>query len=298
MASTSPGQLPDEQTCTGLGLVKFDWAPDGDSQASLGQAPEVRCFGRRLSQEAAAAGWPSEAGALGRGRSSGTGGRSTAAEDQSSSITGGSTYMKVAEPTWALICAGQLRVRSAANRVAAGHHLGQPSAASVQQIGPAAMPCHVRCQGISLRLERGLPDADAGHTASRPEEVGDGPRPVMSAGPLIASVEAFAGGAAMVAMQDIARTAWRNTQAVVDRAGSILLSVQGAAHETSGPVRFTSDMVGATQKICTQAGKIAARSAEQVGRLASLPLRLRSGGEAAAGGSSGPPGSEPRQGGG
>lgn len=266
-ASSTSGELPDElQTCAGLGWVKFGAALSGVEQAPLGQPPEIRCFGRRFSQAVAAAAV---------GRHSGATGSSTG--PAAASAPAANTFAKVGDATSAVACVGQLSliVRTA----------GPParlSATVAQQAAP-----YFRCDGLSFKVERVAPaHSKQGAVASvAAEEPRDAKKP--------ASTEAEA--AANYPGEEMAQGVLRYGKAVADRASAIVSSVGGAANNANGPVKFATDMGGAAEKICRQAGKIAARSAQQVGQIASLPLRLLgsgsgSAGEAAAGGEGRPGG--------
>jgi len=366
MATSTSGEIPDElQTCAGIGWVKVDNAVHGGGAGgSAAQAPAVRCVGLRLSQPVGppvapsgshgggstnSAGWSSSgspptaaAPAAPRGRSLGVGGTSGAGETVGAPApaAGATPLVKVDEPNWALVCAGQLSliVRSAVASSGSDPRNGSGAAASANGEGSSAAgaPWVVRCDGLSIRMERITVGNSSSHGAGAaggsssssssssssgssssssssserqpnqqqhhgaPQSAEAPPRGVASspgnspeggawpswplAPPSVlppGAVEAF-------------RAAARGAEAVADRASTILVSVGGAANETAGPVRFLSNTFGASVKICTQAGKIVCRSVEQVGRLASLPIRLRDGGFGGGGGG----GQEPRPGGG
>ncbi|CAE8738087.1 unnamed protein product, partial [Polarella glacialis] len=174
-------RLGEVQTCAGIGWVKFDpqllqkhmeqhqqrkllqqhQQPADSRSASavhdvlLSHAPEVRCFGLRLSQEAV----PSS----GRRESHSDDQEHQPASSTSSSAPGRSAaaaapaartaFAEVAEQTWAVVCAGQLSIIV-------------PEAAS----GASWEPCAVRCEGVSFRIERVQVPANSRSVAATPSE--------------------------------------------------------------------------------------------------------------------------------
>jgi len=292
-----------------------------------GMPPEVRCFGRVSVQPVAVTAPPPGAATPGARRTSHT--TATASQAGSSaggqggggsgSVTDGRhSFTKVGEPTAALACAGQLSliVRSPASALAAA---GGSSSSS--NSGGLPAPCHFRCEGLCFKIERvgsssaavssstapaassaasaaasaaaananaatttttdGSPTAAS--TGSRAQ--GEGQRPATAA-PAAAepTADSWPG-------EETAQAALKTAQAVVGKAQIIVQSLGGAAQgANSGPGKIATDMVAHSQKICQQAGKIVARSAQQLGQLATLPLRLRDGGGEAADGGEGRPG--------
>lgn len=147
---------------------------------------------------------------------------------------------------------------------AAGAPLTAGYASRTPQLEPPWAPCHVHCDGISFRLEKVLSDAAPADAAA-----GNDARPAREEAPVAAGLRAL-GEAELV------QAAARGAGAVLGRAGAIMLSVRGATVE-HGPSRIAADTAGAARRICIQAGKIAKRSVEHVGRIATLPWRLTGG---------------------
>lgn len=247
-----PGEL---QTCAGLGWVKLDRTgdPGADGQTEV---PAVRCVGMRFSQQLAPAGGGRAAEAAAGSRS-----RSVEAAGKGLSRSLGS------EQTWALVCAGQLSMIMPPV-TPAGSPLATATAVSrTPQLEPPWAPCHVHCDGISFRLEKVMAaDSSAAASSTAINEASQPQREELPASSTLAAA----------GESDLLRVALRGAEAVAGRASSILWSVTGATHE-SGPGRLAADTASTARRICAQAGKIAKRSAEHVGRIALLPWRLAGG---------------------
>jgi len=260
----------------------------GDAVRSSNSPPAAAVHGRQ--------GVASNDGAAADGGSAGQAMATAAA------AANGGKFANVPEPTWALLCAGQLRmiVRSAATG------RGSASCGGGASSNAPGAPCHVRCDGMSFRLERIAMAGNGGGSSrngdrqpqaaplqaeedrsSLPQAAAADTSAAASRSP---STSATSGGFPDLVNSTVLppgaseafSAAARGAEAVANRAGSILLSVGGAAKETAGPVRFVTDMFGASVKICARAGKITRKSAEQVSNIALFPFRLTS-----TGGSSG-----------
>lgn len=254
-----PGEL---QTCAGIGWVKLDRLGGGTQAAAptavLSEAPAVRCVGFRVSKPLA----PAAGGQLLEPRAAPGPAKAAAAVAATARAAatkeGATAGDQVAEQTWALICAGQLSMIMPPT-TAAGSQLATAIMASrTPQLEPPWAPCHLHCDGISFRVEKVVADGAAAE--------GDGTP--------LRREEAVAGAAAPVLGEaELLRAAFRGAEAVASRASSIVWSVRGATHET-GPSRLAMNTAGQAKRICLQAGKIAKRSVEHVGRIVTLPWRI------------------------
>lgn len=251
--SPNPGEV---QTCAGLGWLKL-------SRLGEAQAPTVRCVGVRASKQLA----PAAGSQLNEPTRSATARRTRATEGAT-----GSRDEPRSDETWALLCAGQLSMIMPPTTAA-----GLPLATAVMagrtpQLEPPWAPCLVQCKGISACFEKVADSAVAGNAARD------------SAQPAREEVAA-AGGFTLVAEADpMLRAALKGTskvlrgaEAISSRASSILH--WGATTDTL-PSRLVTNTANMSKRICVQAGKIAKRSVEHVGLVATLPWRIVNGGAA------------------
>lgn len=304
MASTSRDFTEKLQTCAGIGWVKFDRGMASTSPVSA-EAPAVKCLGLRLSQPLAPAESPaggarterdSESSssdtlpaARGRGMASPIGGDFADAGDAGVAVAPSRQFVKVADPTWALVCVGRLSMLARPGLAGGGAQLRAAS---------GALPCDVRCDGLSFRLEQRIMAEAASRPATTSDEEVHAAKPPLSvsAAPLAAApgdakTRAPApapDGERGAADQDVLQGAYRGAEAVVTRAGVILRTVKLGVDELPGPERFAGDAYTSAVKICRRAVKIVGRSAELV---ASVPTRVMSGGAADGAGADG--GEEP-----
>lgn len=265
-----PGGL---QICAGIGWVNFDRASRvAEAVAHVDdQAPAVRCMGKRdfkTWEPAAEAG--SRAAQSGAARSSGAtlAARGNGHERDPAPFDGG-PFVKVADQTRALVCAGQLsmlvsaHVASSGGRAAAAAAVAgaSPDMATAGEARQAAFrePYQIRCEGISFRFEKVVANAE---------------QPAQEA-------KVKAGDVAILANREnsgeLEGTLLRSLQAVAGRIGRMASSVRGATVDGAGPWLIASETPAAAKRICVQAGKIARRSAEKVSRLAPLPWHEDSG---------------------
>lgn len=211
--------------------------------------PRLRCLGMRQSQEVvpegrAAAQGDSELSAQGNAAASRTG--------------------DISENTWSLVCAGQLSMLLPLPGSSPSPGAGMDSRSTWEQA------CAVRCDGISFRVDR-VPEAAASEVmtarAARSNETVQKKE---------GSFDATEGSS--VQGEDLLAGALRGAQAVAGRAGAIVQSLgrpqePGAARDR-GPATLAWDTAAASKRICVQAGKIAKRSVEQVGRIVAFPFRV------------------------
>jgi len=247
---------PSEQTCAGLGWIKFAKATGTVPK----QGPELRCLGKR-------AAWD-----LGQ--------RSVQVAEKPSAAR---ASHGVANETWAYVCFGRLSM------------IPPPDAATSSNSGTGFAPpgsgCFLptaRCTGVLFRLDN--------EVANRAGAVPESSSVAASASPsteahqaedpeLLQKTQAQAHQAEdpelLQKTRVLAGSLFRGGSAVMSRAYAIVSSVTGApfsATENTRPHRLATEFPKATQRICLQAGKIVKKSAETVAGLASLPHRLRENG--------------------
>merc|ERR1712129_166881 len=121
------------------------------------------------------------------------------------------------------------------------------SAASLKTSAePPRLPCHVRCDGVSLRFEKVVPSGN--------KDVVD-----------------TNGGAATHTSQS--EQLLQAAGSVAGRASLIVLALRNCDRNV-GMQHYATGTVQAASQICAQAGKIVKRSAEHLGHAVSYPWQL------------------------
>lgn len=276
--ASMPGQHQGEvQTCMGIGWVKFSQGRQQSVQQQEEQAqmPEIRCFGRGRSQRVAPAtnGRPEleHGGESSAGSGSSRGRQSAAATTQSRQPHG--APVQVTDQTRAVLCAGQLSffMQPAAAVVA----LSTRSRISGSSAG---LPCCLQCNGLSFRVDVATAlETEATQDRAIAPEASSRKSPGIQE---LSGVATDGAEAEEVTPKDLWQSSLKAAQAVASRAG-VIVKVAGGAHRQScseagatAPERnYLAETANAAGRICTQAGKIAKRSAEQVGWLAMTPWR-------------------------
>lgn len=257
--SSLPGQnLSGElHTCSGIGWIKFD--RESLATGSLGLTPEVRCVGQRFSEQFV----PTVTGG-GHADHSSPETAGTSSVSRRRPVTGpreqSDGFARVNEPTMALFCAGQLAMLLPPTTPTSTGSAAVPSV--LAKVDASWTPCQVRCRGISFRLDK---KADAGiaeeivpvkqEHATRDEEA-------QQSVPVLGEIMGQLGTGA---------------ELLGGRVGAILWTLRGANVERGGPVQLATDTVHAAGRIVTQSGKIAKRSVEHVGQVATFPYRYMNG---------------------
>jgi len=238
----------ERHTCVGIGWVNFDVRSSRvgttKSESELAaKVPEVRCFGLRDSQPVPQNGQTSETSVSQVYATDSSGPGSTSATDVQTSM---------------LVCAGQLSMilppALIAGAAAAAARGPQPESQWAQ--------CQPHCEGVSFRVDKVTVDSSSASTVPPPQqqqEEEDG---------RLASFNLQA-----LSQKEPLRVVYGALASVVGRAGAIVASLQGA-HVQGGVGRFPAETAGAMQKICTQANKIAWRSVEHLGQVATFPWKL------------------------
>lgn len=231
--------------------------------------PELQCAGVRFSQ------------ALSMGSRRSRDVHSSAASGEQST---GHASSDVSDETWALICAGQLSMivpPGAPFAPAAASSTAAAGAPAFSSGGSPLAAFRVRCAGLSVRLDTVEAESEQRAQASglgrRSLQGVDAAaaRSITDESPQIAeTVEKSPPNSA----EEWSQTALNGARAVASRASLIVTSVRGAAGE-SGPRQFATKTEEAAGRICWQAMRIVKRSAEQVGRVATLPWRGFGGGD-------------------
>jgi len=256
----------ERHTCVGIGWVNFDVRSSRvgttKSESELAaKVPEVRCFGLRDSQPVPQNGQTSETSVsqVYATDSSGPGRpvHAAAAIHAAHPATTGSTSATDVQ-TSMLVCAGQLSMilppALIAGAAAAAARGPQPESQWAQ--------CQPHCEGVSFRVDKVTVDSSSASTVPPPQqqqEEEDG---------RLASFNLQA-----LSQKEPLRVVYGALASVVGRAGAIVASLQGA-HVQGGVGRFPAETAGAMQKICTQANKIAWRSVEHLGQVATFPWKL------------------------
>lgn len=173
----------------------------------------------------------------------------------------------VTDDTKSLFCAGQLSMIMPS---------GAPSASSSP--GVALGPLfRVRCVGVSVRFDTVMAENESEGSAqantSAPQRHKEVPRSSVAEG---AAARGAAG--ANDDSHTWTRSALRGAEAVADRASRMVSTVGEAASETSLK-DFPGRTKEQTEKICSQAVKIAKRSGEHMQRVAMVPWRGFRGGD-------------------
>lgn len=269
-----------EKTCMGIGWVKFDraWPSGKQALVEFQEVPSLRCVGVQTSR------------VLGASASGGAGGAGSLPAQ--SPVGGESAYADVGEETWALACAGQFSLLAPAFSASAAEGAGTGATGITSRAAGSASPWKVRCYGVALRLEAQAREANGMESRSSRASAAD---PAAREAPVrpVASSNGDEGdehAITLPSLRDTAEAMAKGMEAVAGRAGSIVFSVKSASWDP-GPRRLASSTATAAGRICRQAAKIAQRSAEQVGRLATLPFS--GGGSGGAAGDAGSTGSRP-----
>lgn len=289
--STTPSVEGQElQTCSGLGWIAFNGS--GQAGTALGgengtdwRDPLLRCVGSRQTVASAIS------ASNGAGRSRRDGG----------AASGTASFNQVPSETWALICAGQLSMiapLAAASAAASSSstapapvvldapqpafsHGGSKHTTSHETLDSPAAPeavappprdfwsdCRFRCSGITLRLDS-VVEEPSGATESKAA-----PTPQTSTAAAGPAEDLVTPWSPKALTEDLARIGSRSVEAF-----SGLISNVGEFARETGPQRFAVNTMNTAQRICQQAGKITVRSVEQVGRIASFPFRMATGGD-------------------
>lgn len=253
---TMPPQPPAsaEESCLGISWAKFDRSRGAGAPPDMNELPTLQCFGARANRVLAASAWRAH-----------TGGGAARSE------------IDVSAEAWELVCAGRFSILAPAFAASAADGAGH--GAGVASTPAAATPAwpipRARCSGVMLRLDahaqqqvrRGAetasrsraPDPPAREPPSTSSNT-DGNRPGIGDQQTSLPSPNELGGA------------WiRGMGAVAVRAGAIVSQVETAGLDP-GPVRLITNTGIAAGRICRRAAKIALRSAEHVGRIASRPF--------------------------
>lgn len=188
---------------------------------------------------------------------------------QPAASTGGTSGpdLSVSQDTWALVCAGQFSLlapafaASAAN--GAGHGAGVASRATATSLG--SQLTKMRCSGVSLRLDT------VGKKESSYSRVPEPQAREAASNNTDDNIAGLDEQKALPSLKEFTEAWIRGMEAVAGRAGSIVLQ-GGAAGLDPGPRRLATNTAHTAGRICRQAVKIARRSVEQVGRLATRPF--------------------------
>lgn len=274
MTASTSGELPDElQTCAGISWVKFGQGIRRSANISV-DVPMVRCLGLPSSQ-------PISAGPM-----STSGSRTASGSGDSAQAAVAGNAAKAKEASVEMFCAGRLSmiIRAAATAAAAS----QPS--SHAALGP---PFDIRCNGLSLRVERPLSTtaAQPQHSATpapAPEPVAstagatsaavaaaseapyEGPRP----GGVVRRLAAAAiAGATAANAPEFRESMSRRVETLGSRFSGGAAALGQVARDIEGPVEFVRRTTGMSGRISTKALLICRRSVELLGRWSMMPLR-------------------------
>mmetsp|Transcript_21977 Transcript_21977/g.61467 ORF Transcript_21977/g.61467 Transcript_21977/m.61467 type:complete len:298 (+) Transcript_21977:109-1002(+) len=296
MASAPPAEgtdaMPELHTCTGIGWVTFDRgdaASAGAPEAAY-RVPHLRCVGAQRSRQLTTA----------AGRRPGNGLADTCAAVPDGAATSNAAaalsvvargaaaagFGEVSDETWALGCAGRLSMitLNSAATVTAGSSFGaiestgsadraEGGGAAIASQRPVVMPwgpCHVRCSGLTLRFESDVEGSMSAPEAARPKDARLSRHQYPEQEAQGFSPEELVAG--------VAKAGLAGVELVAGHAHGILATAGGAAWE-AGPHRFVLNTTDTAGKICMQAVKIARRSMEQVGHIATLTWRAGRGGD-------------------